>query len=69
MSISDGLEPYFLLQKMEKTRYVKEEMDGEVFISRQSQHFLFTDNLIKVLYLTCTLIWRVKNYVSRQRKV
>ena len=39
MSISDGLDPYFSVEKWKKTRSVKEEMDGEVFISRQSRHF------------------------------
>ena len=36
---SDGMEPYFFRRKMERTRSMKEEMDGEVFISRQSWHF------------------------------
>ena len=35
MSSSDGLDPYFFCRKMEKTRSINEEMDGEVFISRQ----------------------------------
>ena len=39
MSISDGLKPYFFRPKMENTRSMKEEMDGEVFISRQIWHF------------------------------
>ena len=52
---------------MEKTRSVTEEMDGEVFISRQSRHFLI-DNMIKVIFPICTLIWRVNDYVSRQGK-
>ena len=47
---------------------MKEEMDGEVFISRQSRHFPFIDNMIKLLFPICTLIWRVNNYVSRQEK-
>ena len=41
MSISDGFEPYFCCQNIEKTRSKKEEMDGEVFISRQIRHFSF----------------------------
>ena len=41
MSISDGSDPYFFCWKMEKTRSVKEEMDGRVFISRQSWHLSF----------------------------
>ena len=38
MSLSDGSDPYFFFRNMEKTRFVKEEMDGEVFISRKSRH-------------------------------
>ena len=37
-SISDGSDPYFFRRKMEKTRSLKEEMNGEMFISRQSRH-------------------------------
>ena len=34
--------PVVFCRKMEKTRSVKEEMDGEMFISRQSRHlFLY----------------------------
>ena len=39
MSISDGSDPYFFCQKMEKTRSVKEGMDGGVFISRKIRQF------------------------------
>ena len=70
MSISDGSDRTFSCRKMGKTRSVREEMDGKVFISRQSRHpFSLISNMIKVLFPICTLIWRVKNYVSRQRKV
>ena len=69
ISISDGWDPYFFRRKMEKTRFVKEKMDGRVFISRQSRHFSFLNNMIKVLFPIFTLIWRVNNYVSRQGKV
>ena len=42
MSIFDGSDPYFFRRKMEKTRSVKEEIDGEMFISHQSrQRFLY----------------------------
>ena len=68
MSISDGVDPYFLRRKMEKTRSIKEEMDVEVFISRQSWQFSFIDNMNKVLFPICTLNWRVNNFVSRQGK-
>ena len=68
MSISNGLDPYIFRRKMEKTRSTKEEMDGDVFISRQSRHFSFIDKMIKVLFPICTLNWRVSNYVSHQGK-
>ena len=66
MSSSDWLRPYIFRRKMEKTRPMREEMDGKVFISRQSWHFLFIVKIIKALFPICTLIWRVDNYVSRQ---
>ena len=70
MSISDGSDLYLFCRKMERTRSVREEMDGRVFISRQSRHpFPLIYNMIKVLFPICTLIWRVNNYVSRQGKV
>ena len=47
---------------------MKEEMDGEVFISRQSWKFSL-HSMNKVLFPFCTLIWHVNNYVSRQGKV
>ena len=68
MSISDGPHPYFFCRKKEMTRSMKEETDGDVFISRQSRHFPFMDDMIKVLFPICTLSWRVNNYVSRQGK-
>ena len=70
MSISDGSDRTFFCRKMEKTRFVKEGMDGRVFISRQSRHpFSLINIMIKVLFPICTFIWRVNNYVSRQGKV
>ena len=59
MSISDGLRPYIFCRKIEKTRSTREEMDGKVFSSRQSWHFLFIYNIIRVLFPVCTLIWRM----------
>ena len=47
---------------------MKEEMDGEVFISRQSWNYLFIDNMIKIFPI-CSLIRGVNDYVSRQGKV
>ena len=57
--------PIFFRRKMEKTRSVKEEIDGEVFISAKVGIFPFINNMIKVFFPVCTLIWRVNNYVSR----
>ena len=53
---------------MEKTSSLKEEMDGEVFNSRQTRHLSFRDNMILKLFPKCTLNWGVHNYVSRQGK-
>ena len=70
MSISDGSDRTFFCRKMEKTWSVREEMDGKVFISRQSRHPIsLINNMIKVLFPICTLISRVNNYVSREGKV
>ena len=69
MSIFDDLDPYFLRRKIEKTRSMKEKMDGEVFISRQSPYFSSIDNKIKVIFPICTLICRVNKYVSRHGKI
>ena len=68
MSISDGLGLYIFRRKLEKTRRMKEEFDGNVFVSRQSQRFLFIVKMVKMLYPVCTLTWRVNNCVSRQGK-
>ena len=40
MSISDGLGSYFFRRKIERTQPMREELDGEVIISRQSRHIL-----------------------------
>ena len=51
MSISNGSDPYFFCRKMEKSRSVREEMDGKVFISRQSRHlFPLINIMIQVLF-------------------
>ena len=68
MSIFDELGVYFFRRKMKKTRPVKGDMNGKVFISRQSWHFFYVNSMIKVLSLICTLTWRVNNYVSHQEK-
>ena len=43
-------------------------MDGEVSVSRQSRHFSFIDNIIKVLFSICTLKSFVNIYASLQGK-
>ena len=68
MSLFHGLNSYFFRQKMEKTRPMKGRMDGKVFISRESQHFLFVNCMIEVLFRICISTWRVNTYVSRQGK-
>ena len=47
---------------------MKEAMDRELFISRQSQRFSFVNEMIKVFFPIYTLNWRANNYVSRQGK-
>ena len=70
MSISDGSDRTLFCRKMEGTRSVREEMDGSVFFSRhESAPFSLINNMIKVLFSICTLIWRVNSYVSRRGKV
>ena len=66
MSISDGLKPYISGRKMEKTRSMRDEMDGNVFIFRQSRHFSSVKIMIKVLFLTFTLAWLANNYIFCQ---
>ena len=66
MSFCDGIDCTFLFRKMEVTRYMEEEMDGKVFVSRQSWHFSSVNNMVKVLLPICTLNWRVDIYDSRQ---
>ena len=55
----DGLGPNIFRRKMEKSRHKRDEMDGKLFISRQSWHFSFIVYMIKVLIPICTLTWRV----------
>ena len=69
MSISERLSPYIFRRKIENTRLMQEEMEGKVFISRQSRHFSFIFNMIKVLFSVCTLIWRVSKNVCAKEKV
>ena len=48
---------------------MKEEMEGEVFISRPGWHSSFIDSMSKVLFPICTLSWCVNNYVYGQGKI
>ena len=50
------------------TGSLKQEMDIQLFIPHQSQHFSSVDNLIKLLFHFCTLNWRVNIYFSCQGK-
>ena len=68
ISISDCSDPYIFRRNMEKTRSVKEEVEGKLFISRQSRHISFVFIMSKVLVPTLYFTWRVNNYVSRQGK-
>ena len=62
--------PYFFLFKDGKDA-VREGRNGRkgVYFPPESASFSWINNLIKVLFRICTLIWRVNNYVSRQGKV
>ena len=70
MSISDGLGPSIFCRKMEKTRPMREEMDGMVvYFPPESALLPLILYLSTVLFPICTLTQRVNNYVSRQEKV
>ena len=67
MSMSDGLGPSIFCRKTEKLPPMREEMDGKaVFLSRRIRHFDLDVVFRKVLFLICTLTWRVNNYNSRR---
>ena len=68
ISISDWSDPYIFRRKMEKTRSVKEEMEGNVFISRQSRHNFFVIIMIKVLFPTLYLYLVCKQLCFPPRK-
>ena len=68
ISISDWSDPYIFLRKMEKTRSVKEEMEGELFISRQSRHISFVIIMIKVLFPTLYLYLACKQLCFPPKK-
>ena len=62
--------PYFFLSKDGKDT-VHEGRNGRkgVYFPPDWASFSLINNIIKVLFPICTLIWRVNNYVSRQGKV
>ena len=76
ISISDWSEPYIFRRKMEMTRSVKEEMEGNLFVSRQSRHISFVIIMIKklfpilYLYLACKQLCfpPTKRYKQEKRK-
>ena len=68
ITISDALVRYIFCRKMKKTRPMGAEMDGNMFISRQSRYFFVIVNIIEVFFRMCTSTWRVNNYVSHQGK-
>ena len=68
LSISDWSDPYIFHQKMEKMQSVKEEMDGGVFVSRQSQHPSFVIFMIEELFSTLYLDLACKKVCFRPRK-
>ena len=67
-SVSNGLGPYLFHRKMEKTRPMREKLDGKVFIPHRGLRFAFKVSMIKVLslFVIFTLTWRANNYGSRQ---
>ena len=70
MSISDGLGPSIFCRKMEKARFMREEMDGRVVhIPPESALLPLMLYLSTVLFPICTLTWRANNYVSQREKV
>ena len=64
------LGPYLFLSKDGKNA-VREGRNGRkgVYFPPESATFALINNMIKVFFPICTLIWRVNNYVSRQGKV
>ena len=69
MPISDWSDSYIFRRKREKTRSVKEEMEGNVFISRQSRHISFVIIMIKVLFPTLYVYLAYKQFVPVKEKV
>ena len=53
--ISNWLRPYAFRRMLEKMGSMRKEMDGGVFMSRQSRHFSFVTNMVKLLFPTLHL--------------
>ena len=68
MSFSDGSGPYISYRKMETTQLLRKEMEGKVFLSRQSRHLSFVGNIIKVLFPTLYLDLACKQLCFLPRK-
>ena len=68
ISISDGSDLYIFHRKTENTWSVKEEVDGEVFISPQSRHISFVFMMIKVLFPTLYIHLACKQFCFPPRK-
>ena len=68
ISISDWSDAYIFRWKMEKMRSVKEEMEGNLFISHHSRHISFVINMSKVLFITLYLYLACKQLCFPPRK-
>ena len=70
MSISDGSDLYIFLSNDGEVA-VREGRKGRkgVCFPPESASFPLINNMNKIFFLICTLIWRVNNYVSRQGEV
>ena len=70
MSISDGLVQSIFSRNREETSLVKEGLDGKVlYLPAESVTLTSCCHFLRVLFLICTLTWRLKKYVSRQGKL
>ena len=68
ISISDWSDPYIFRRKMEKTRSVKDEMEGKTFIPRQNWNISFVIIIIKVPFPTLYLYLECKQLCFRSGK-
>ena len=68
ISISYCSDPYIFHWQMEKTRSVKEEMEGKLFNSRQSRYISFVIIMIKVVFPTLYFYLACKQFCFPPRK-